>query len=196
MNKIIDPTKRVVVNTTRDWINAFTCVQECSADAADNSEIKRSVDENLKMLRARVKENADPQAQRLLESQELIKRQMFQFRPEIHVQLMDLWRKVSVDILALDWDLTQEIHYMESTKGGPMWFWQGDKDDRGPNGKTTVDRLKAVLFIKFLKFIAAHADNSTPLEYTQNMLLKQGINAKNFHLYADSLAFPNPWTAK
>lgn len=195
MTKIIDP-RNSRGNTMRDWTTAFACVQECAADAADNSEIKRGVDDNIKMLRARVKENADPQAKKLLETQELVKAQMFQHRPEMHKALMDLWRVVVRDLLSYEWDLAEEVHYAEKTKGGPLWFWQGDKDDRGETGKVTVERAKAVLIIKFLKFVAANANNQDPIEYTKQMLMKQGINEHNFHAYADSIAFPNPWTAK
>ena len=195
MNKIIDP-RNSRVNTLRDWTMAFACVQECAADAADNSEIKRSVDDNIKMLRARVKENADPQARKLLDVQELVKRQMFQHRPEMHTLLMKLWREVVIDILSYEWNLYEEVHYAEKNKGGLIWFWQGDKDDRSEKGKIPVERHKAVLIIKFLKFVVANSQTSDPIEYTKQMLMKQGINEDNFHLYADSIAFPNPWTAK
>ena len=53
-----------------------------------------------------------------------------------------------------------------------------------------------MLIIKFLKFVVANSQTSDPIEYTKQMLMKQGINEDNFHLYADSIAFPNPWTAK
>ncbi len=194
MSKIIDPTKKS--DTIHDWINAFTCVQECAADAADNSEIKRSVDENLKLLRARVKEKADPQAPAILAQQELIKRQMFMHRPEIHRQLMDLWRGTAKEIVSYAWNLLEDVHYREEFKGGKLLFWQGDPADMSPNGKIRVERTSAVLIIRFLKFVASCSDKSTPIEYTKRMLREQGIDETNFHLYADSLAFPNPWTSQ
>lgn len=190
--KIFDPTKPG--NALGDWLNAYTCIQECSADAADNSEIKRSVDDNIKLLQSRVKEGADPQAKKLLETQLMVKRQMWARRPEIHNAFMDLWKKTMQDIKSYSWDLSEDVHYAESYKGGPINFWQGDPDDRGPTGKIPVSRDRAILIIRFLKFVSAESERMNPIEYSKQMLMKQGINKDNFHLYADLIAFPNPWT--
>ncbi len=193
MGKIIDPTQPTVPEL-KVWLNAFTCIQECSADAADNSEIRRSVSDNVKMLRARVKENADPQAQKLLDQQELIQRQMFQKRPELHRELMKLWRNTVEDLISYSWNVAEEVHYEEDFKGGPMLFWQGDLNETPRHKKVTVTRPRAVLIIRFLKFVSAHSGDTSPIEYTKQMLLKQGINEENFHLYEDQLVIPNPWT--
>lgn len=192
MGRIITPGE---VPTLRQWLEAFTCVQECAGDAADNSYIKKEVDDNIKMLRSRVAEKADPQAPRMLELQEHIKRQMWAQRPEIHQELMKLWRETMTDILSYNWDLTKEVYYAELVKNGPIYFWQGDGDDRGIAGKIPVARSKAVLVIRFLKFVAEESRTKNPIEYTKEVLLKQGINKDNFHYYADLLAFPNPWQA-
>jgi len=198
VGRIIDPTKpQPAAPTLEQWLTAFTCIQECSADAADNSEIRRSVSDNVKMLRARVKENADPQAERLLASQELIQRQMFAQRPEISRLILAEWRIAMVDIRAYCWDLTQPVHYHEGpVKGGVILFWQGDAGLQDNSTKTQVSRRTALMAIKFLKFVKAMGEESDPIKYTQQMLEKQGITADNFHLYADQLAFPNPWTAQ
>lgn len=196
MPRIIDPTQRAQPERTlKYWLESFTCIQECSADAADNSEIKRSVDDNIKLLRSRVKEKADPQAPKLLEQQLLIRAQMWARRPEMHVELMKLWRVAEREIRAFGWDLGDEVHYGEVTKGGKLRFWQGDKDKPPTDSKYQLDRMTAVMAIKFLKFVAAESQTNDPVEYTKQMLLKQGINKDNFHLYQESLAFPNPWIA-
>ncbi len=193
MGRIINPADPAP--TLRQWLEAFTCVMECAGDAADNAYIKKEVDDNIKLLRSRVKEKADPQAPKLLEAQELIKRQMWAQRPEIHRELMKLWHETVKDIMSYNWDLSEEIHYAEAHKGGPINFWVGDADDRGLAGKIPVGRHKAVLLIKFLKFVREESLTKNPIEYTKQMLLKQGITKDNFHHYADMLAFPNPWLA-
>ncbi len=197
MGRIIDPTKPApAAPTMAQWLNAFTCIQECSADAADNPEIKRSVADNIKMLRARVAENADPQAGNMLAQQELIQRQMFAKRPEMYQMLIGLWHKAAVEIKAFDWDLSQDVHYQEEFKGGRLLFWQGAADETDVSKKQAVIRPIAVMIIKFLKFVKQMSETSDPIEYTKEILLKQGINEHNFDLYADQLAFPNPWTAQ
>ena len=196
MGRIIDPTNPNASTTTlTQWLHAYTCSLECAGDAADNTEIKRSVADNVAMLKSRVKEEADPQAQRLLESQLMIQRQMFAYRPEMYRLYMELWRRVSVDIRAYEWDLTQPVHYHESFKGGPLLFWQGDPEELDAAKKVSIDREHAVMAIKFLKFVATLSETSNPIEYTKQMLMKQGVNAENFHLHADKIAFPNPWLA-
>lgn len=200
MGKIIVPgSKEDRAPTLRLWLEAFTCVQECASDAADNSEIKRDIADNIKMLRARVKENADPQAQKLLETQQVVQRQMFARRPEIYTELLKLWRDVAKDILSYDWDLQQEVVYQEEVKGGPILFWQApDADTEVPRSqKVAVARARAVMIIRFLKFVREQAaDDISPIEYTKQMLMKQGINEHNFELYADLIASPNPWKAQ
>jgi hypothetical protein len=196
MPRIIDPTQRVQPERTlKYWLESFGCVQECAADASDNSEIKRSVDDNIKLLKSRVKEKADPQAPRLLEEQLRIRAQMWMRRPEMHNEMMKLWRQAAQEIKIFGWDLGEEVHYGEVSKGGKILFWQGDKDKPPTDRKFQMDRLTAVMAIKFLKFVAAESQTNDPVEYTKQTLLKQGINADNFHLYADRLAFPNPWTS-
>lgn len=102
------------------------------------------------------------------------------------------WRDLGADIRAASWNLAEDIHYAEQTAGGYLRFWQGDKDATA--GGLVVDRVKALVLIQFLKFVNAQsAQNSDPIAYTKQMLLKQGINEHNFDRYADRIAFPNPW---
>ncbi len=49
--------------------------------------------------------------------------------------------------------------------------------------------------IKFLRWAESNAPNFSPVEYTKQMLMKQGITKENFHQYKDKLAITNPWEA-
>lgn len=176
------------------WVDAFTAVQECTADARSDTRMRGQVAESVKQLRAHAKETGDAGDKRVLANQLAIQGQLESFKPEMHRELMTIWRRVAKEIIAESWDLTKDVGYQEEYKGGPLRFWQSDKPGDAPKGRV-FPRLDSLLIIKFLKFVAAQSDRDDPVTYTKKMLLSQGINAENFHLYADKLAFPNPWTA-
>jgi hypothetical protein len=101
-----------------------------------------------------------------------------------------------VEIAAFDWNLLEPVHYHEEVKGGKLLFWQGDPNELDVAKKIAVERQTAVMVIKFLKFVKAMSETADPIEYTKQTLLRQGIGPHNFDLYADQIAFPNPWLAQ
>lgn len=173
------------------WLDAYSATLECIADAKNNQSLIKTLKEQVKQLKSDVAELNTENNRSLLRNQEIINQAMG-FSNEVHKVKLTLWKEVKKDITAASWNLADDVHYAEEVKGGYLRFWQGDGNRRDLG--FVVDRQKALLAIQFLKFVVAQSQDTNPIEYTKKMLLAQGVNAENFHEYADQIAFPNPWT--
>lgn len=174
------------------WLDAYSATMECIADAKNNPELQKVLKEQVKQLKSDVNDLNTQNNRSLLANQQIINQAMG-FSNEVHKLKLALWKEVRKDITAASWNLAEDVHYAEETKGGYLRFWQGDGDRRDLG--FVIDRQKSVVAIQFLKFVVAQSRDTDPIAYTKKMLLAQGINAQNFHLHADAIAFPNPWTA-
>jgi hypothetical protein len=190
MSKILTPGAQPL--SLLQWMDAYSMFLESTAEAKNNTELRTCIEENIKALKGSSKGLAGAADRQLLATQEQIKAFMG-FSLDMYKAKRLAWKNVCVDVRAASWNLAEDIHYTEQTKGGYHRFWQGDKD--ATEGGLVVDRVKALVLIQFLKFVNAQStQNANPIEYTKQMLLKQGINEHNFHKHADAIAFPNPWT--
>ncbi len=168
------------------WTDAFTAMLESGAEARNNSQIRREVNESVKELRAKAKETPTANNKAISANQDAIAAQMA-FDPDAHRALMACWRICKQKLIATGWDLGQDIKF-EPRIGGSFFVWQGDEK----TGELFPPQDGNALML-FLKFVYDTSNEKGPKEYTQEMLLKQGINALNFHEYADRLAIANPW---
>lgn len=174
------------------WMDAYSATLEAIAEAKNNPTLLKVLKESAKSLRSDVKELPTENNRSLLHNQEMINQAM-SFSLEVHKAKLQLWKEVKKDIAAASWNLADDVHYAEETKGGYLRFWQGDGDRRDLG--FVIDRQKSLIVIQFLKFVVAQSSQETnPIEHTKKMLLAQGINAENFHKHAAAIAFPNPWT--
>jgi hypothetical protein len=174
------------------WLDAYSATMECIADAKNNVTLQKVLKEQVKQLKSDVAELNTENNRSLLHNQEIINMAMG-FSNEVHKAKLQLWKEVRKDITAASWNLAEDVHYAEETKGGYLRFWQGDGDRRDLG--FVVDRQKALVAIQFLKFVVQQSQDTDPVAYTKKMLLAQGINQHNFHKHADAIAFPNPWAA-
>jgi hypothetical protein len=175
-----------------NWLDAYSATLECIADAKNNKTLLKTLKEQVKQLKSNVAQTNTAQDRQMLNNQEMINQAM-SFSTEVHKVKLLAWKDARRDIAAASWNLAEDVHYAEEVKGGYLRFWQGDGDRRDLG--FVIDRQKALLAIQFLKFVVQQSQDTDPIAYTKKMLLAQGINAKNFHKHADSIAFPNPWTA-
>jgi|HubBroStandDraft_2_1064218.scaffolds.fasta_scaffold47557_3 hypothetical protein len=173
------------------WIDAYSATLECIADAKNNQSLLKTLKEQVKQLKSDVAELPTEQNRSLLSNQQIINQAM-EFSNVAHKAMLGLWKEVKKDIAAASWNLADDVHYAEETKGGYLRFWQGDGERRDLG--FVVDRQKALLAIRFLKFVVQQSQDTNPINHTKKMLLAQGINEHNFHKHADKIAFPNPWT--
>lgn len=183
MGKIIKPGEFQAMSV---WLDAFTAMLESAAEAKNNFQIQKEVKESVKHLNSEVKQKNTVEMRTLAANQKAIARQMA-FDPEQHALVMARWKQSKYQILATGWDLSQEIHF-EMLPSGKTRIWQGEE-----KGGLLLSREDGDAIIVFLKFVHENSEKFDPIEYTKQMLLKQGINAKNFHEYQDKLAITNPW---
>jgi hypothetical protein len=174
------------------WLDAYSATMECIADAKNNATLQKVLKEQIKQLKSDVAQLNTENNRSLLHNQEIINMAMG-FSNVVHKAKLQLWKEIRKDITAASWNLAEDVHYAEETKGGYLRFWQGDGDRRDLG--FVVDRQKALVAIQFLKFVVQQSQDTNPVEYTKKMLLAQGINEHNFHKHADAIAFPNPWAA-
>jgi hypothetical protein len=174
------------------WLDAYSATLECIADAKNNANLQKTLKEQVKQLKSDMAEANTQNNRSMLHNQQMINMAM-EFNNDVHKVQLRLWKEVRKDITAGSWNLAEDVHYAEETKGGYLRFWQGDGARRDLG--FVIDRQKALMAIRFLKFVVAQSQDTDPVEYTKRMLLAQGINQHNFHKHADAIAFPNPWTA-
>lgn len=183
MSKIIKPGEFQAMSV---WLDAFTAMLESTAEARNNFQLQKEVKESVRELSAEAKRLGTVEMRTLANNQKAIARQMA-FDPEQHALLMARWKLCKYQLLKAGWDMSQEI-FFQPLPSGKMKVWQGEEKSHvlfsEEDGKATV---------AFLHFVRDNSEKFDPIEYTKQMLLKQGINAKNFHEYQDKLAITNPW---
>ncbi len=187
MNLLATPERWRNLST---WVDAYTATLEASADAAQNREITGAVGEAVKETKAAAKATGSLQDRQIAEAQASIQRSMGQFNQEQFRVLINIWHRASVDIKKACWDLNSEVHYAEEQNKEKLRFWQGDSPLKD---FILLPRQEASLAIKFLRWVESNSPTFSPIEYTKQMLMKQGITKENFHQYKDRLAITNPW---
>lgn len=187
MNLLATPERWRNLST---WVDAYTATLEASADAAQNPEIRGAVGEAMKETKAAAKASGSIEDRQIAEAQASIQRSMGQFNQEQFRVLINIWRRASVDIKKACWDLATEVHFAEEQNKEKLRFWQGDSPLKD---FILLPRQEASLAIKFLRWVESNSPTFSPIEYTKQMLMKQGITKENFHQYKDRLAITNPW---
>jgi hypothetical protein len=184
---LINQTK---LRHTLPWVDAYTVFNHAIAEAKNNRIMNDEVRETTKRAEREALRLGTPQALAVAANQRMIQQQM-QFDPQGHKEYMRLWKQTATIILAMDWELHEEVFFQEEGKGGPMHFWQGE--DRTKRC-CTISRVEAALVLRFLRWIESNSRTQfDPRDHVKKMLTQQGITKENFHLHSANLAITNPW---
>jgi hypothetical protein len=181
----------VVPPTTRLWVDAYTMQLEAIAEIMANPQTRKSVEDAVKKAEADLAANTDPtkdeQLMSLVANQKQILFEMGTFNLEAYRDLMSRWRSVRDQILMAGWDLNVDLDFDPVEALGIVNVSQG-----GGKPKPFM-AAEAQVMLAFIQFVSNKQDSISPQEHAKQMLLKQGINADNFHEHQDRLGISNPW---
>lgn len=177
--------------TTRLWVDAYSMQLEAVAEIMADVKTRRNVEQAIKKAEADLNANTDPaqeqQLRAVVANQKQILLEMGLFNIEAYRELMTRWRFVRDQVLASGWDLSQELHFDVDEALGVAQVSQGTLKPR----PFMAGEVQVIL--AFLTFVTNNQNRLDPLEYTKQILQKQGITAENFAEHAEHLCIRNPW---
>lgn len=181
------------------WIDFYTVTLEANSQALSDPKRRASLEDALKRAKAAQKmlpaamtiadEIAQKEAANHVANQQAVLDAMGKFDIEAYRNISAQWRRIADDLRATGWDMQEDVDF-DRMPNGDLKATQKGTD--GIQAHWTQSEAQIVL--AFFNFVdQQQVTVPDPIEYTKKCLLAQGINAENFHLYADKTAIKNPW---
>lgn len=187
MNLIATPEKWKNLST---WVDAYTATLEACADASQHHEIRGAMTDALKEAQSQARVTGSEQDIQIAQAQQRINKTVMNVNHEQLRELINVWLTAAKQIKPTCWDLAADVTYALEPNKEQVRFWQGESPTKD---FILMPLAPANLAIRFLKFVASNSPSFSPIEYTKQMLIKQGITKENFHLHKDKMAITNPW---